>query len=133
PFEGPPFWPFQRWAMRAGGFSQSPLGVLAHARYGPWIAFRGALLSPDPCPEPPPAPGPCENCTGKPCLDACPADALSRGHSYDPGACRAHVAHDGWETCGARGCLVRHACPAGRDFAYAPEQARFHMTAFIGR
>lgn len=133
PFQGPPFWPFQRWAARAGGFSQSPLGVLAHERYGPWVAFRGALLSPEPCPEPPPAPGPCESCIAKPCLDACPSGALARGQAYRPDVCRSHIRGEGRETCGAHGCLVRHACPVGRGFAYRPEQARFHMTAFINR
>jgi hypothetical protein len=133
PFEGPPYRPFQQWALRAGTVSRSPLGVLAHERLGLWFAFRGAFLlaeAVEPAEEA--GGGPCETCSEKPCLDACPADALSRAHGYEPGTCRAHVAGAGAETCGARGCLVRHACPFGQDYAYAPEQAAFHMRAFTG-
>jgi hypothetical protein len=28
-------------------------------------------------------------------------------------------------------CLARHACPVGRDYRYAPAQARFHMQSFL--
>jgi hypothetical protein len=133
PFEGPPYWPFQQWGLRTGTLSQSPLGVLAHTEYGLWFAFRGAFLLSEALQAPDdPAGGPCENCVEKPCLDACPADALTRAHGYEPGTCRAHVAGAGRETCGGIGCLVRHACPFGQDYAYAPEQAAFHMRAFTG-
>lgn len=135
PFDGPPFLPFQQWALRTGTVSPSPLGVLAHRTWGPWFAFRGALVFGDAFePEPTarePGGGPCEACAEKPCLDACPAGALGRTHGYRPAVCRSFVAADGAASCGARGCLVRHACPVGRDFAYRPEQARFHMRAFV--
>lgn len=131
PFDGPPWWPFQRWAMRTGTMSRSPLGVLAHGTWGLWFAFRGALLLPYTVPEPKGCGGPCETCAGKPCLDACPADALTRYHGYEPDTCRTHVAGAGRESCCARGCLIRHACPYGREHAYSPEQAAFHMAAFI--
>jgi hypothetical protein len=29
------------------------------------------------------------------------------------------------------GCLARRACPVGREYAYDPAQARFHMQAFL--
>lgn len=130
PFEGPPYWPFQQWAMRAGTMSRSPLGVLAHGTWGLWFAFRGALLLDGEVPASSPAGGPCETCREKPCLDACPADALTRHHGFEPAPCRAHVAGAGRESCARLGCLVRHACPFGADYAYAPEQAAFHMAAF---
>ena len=133
PFDGPPYWPFQQWALRAGGVSQSPLGLLVHGTYGPWLAYRGALLfdAAVALPAPEPASGPCETCAEKPCLDACPAGALTRQSSYDVGACRGYVASDPEPDCAARGCLVRHACPFGRDYVYDPAQARFHMAAFV--
>lgn len=132
PFEGPPYWPFQRWAMRTGTMSRSPLGVLAHGQWGLWFAFRGALLLPGPASEPEASGGPCETCAEKPCLDACPADALTREKAYEPETCRSHVAGEGQETCARIGCLIRHACPFGRDHAYCPDQATFHMRAFTG-
>ena len=132
PFEGPPFHPFQQWALRAGTVSRSPLGVLAHKTYGLWFAYRGAFLLPEAIEhQAEQTGGPCESCVEKPCLDACPAAALTRAQSYDVAASRSHVAGAGAQTCGAQGCLVRHACPWGQDHAYAPEQAAFHMAAFI--
>jgi hypothetical protein len=54
PFEGPPYWPFQRWAMRAEPVRPSPLGILIHPRHGLWHAYRAALAFPaDDIPLPP--------------------------------------------------------------------------------
>ena len=68
PFDGPPYHPFQRWAMRCGGFSQSPLGVLAHTEFGPWSGFRAVFLSPVPLRglSRSGETGPCETCSDKP-------------------------------------------------------------------
>jgi len=41
PFGGPPYLPFQRWAMRAEPVAPSPLGILIHPDYGLWHAYRG--------------------------------------------------------------------------------------------
>ena len=32
--------------------------------------------------------------------------------------------------CREAGCLARRACPVGREHAYRPAHAAFHMTAF---
>lgn len=132
PFEGPPYWPFQRWVMRLPAMSQSPLGVVVHSRYGPWFALRGALLFAEArdfaaADE---GPGPCPGCAEKPCLDACPAGALTRTSAFDARLCRDYVRANQNRDCAERGCLVRHACPYGRDYAYEPGQARHHMAAF---
>lgn len=132
PFEGPPYYPFQRWALAAGGFSQSPLGVLVHERYGPWAGFRGAFLSSErlvlryvAATE-----GPCPTCSDKPCLTACPVDAISIEAGYDVPRCRAHLVEHPEADC-LTGCLARHACPFGSRFRQKPEQARFHMNSFL--
>lgn len=44
PSDGPPYWPFQQWAMRAEPVFPSPLGILIHPVYGLWHGYRGALL-----------------------------------------------------------------------------------------
>jgi len=44
PGDGPPYWPFQRWAMVAEALHASPLGILIHPDYGLWHGYRGALL-----------------------------------------------------------------------------------------
>lgn len=135
PFDGPPYHPFQKWALRTGGFSQSPLGVLAHSRYGPWVGLRAAFLcgegvSAGPGGSRRPSQGPCPDCADKPCLTACPVAAISLENGYDVPACRDHVAGVAGRSC-LSGCLARHACPYGADYRQAPEQARFHMESFL--
>lgn len=130
PFGGPPFHPFQRWAAKAEGLKPSPIGVLLHPDFGPWHAWRGALLF-DMVLDLPPRearPHPCDTCIDKPCLAACPVGAFTDA-GYDWQGCRAHVRTEG-EACRSGGCLARHACPVGAP--YAPEQAAFHMAAFAG-
>jgi hypothetical protein len=134
PNEGPPWWPFQAWAMRAEGIHASPLGVLIHPDYGLWHAYRGALAFRDRLELPPvaPRPSPCETCADKPCLRACPVGAFT-GTGYDVAACANHVRAAAGVDCLERGCEARRRCPVGTAYAYRPEHAAFHMRAFIGR
>jgi hypothetical protein len=126
PFEGPPFQPFTRWAIRSGMMFASPLGLTLHPTFGLWHAFRAAILLPEALPEPA-ATGqsPCETCAERPCRDACPVAAFSSS-GYDFARCLDHVAGPG-ETCRGNGCLARAACPIGQDYRYLPEHAAFHM------
>jgi hypothetical protein len=130
PFQGPPYLPFQRWAMRAEGLAQSPVGPLIHPVYGLWHGYRGALAFfqriEGPAVE---ASDPCAACADKPCLSACPVAALAPGR-YDVPACVAHLRTLG-NACLTEGCLARHACPVGRAHAYEPAQAGFHTKAFL--
>ena len=132
PFERP-YLPFQRWAMRAEACNASPLGLLIHPDYGLWHGYRGALLFAAAIELPPPdrRASPCASCADRPCLSACPADAFD-GTAYDVPACARHLAAAPEPACMDIGCLARHACPIGRDYRYTPEQARFHMQAFLG-
>ncbi|WP_306028724.1 hypothetical protein [Stappia sp. MMSF_3263] len=136
PFEGPPYFPFQRWALRTGGFSPSPMGVLAHREYGTWLGLRAALLSPQPVEATASAaePGPCGTCLDKPCITACPAGALSDAlppASYDVPRCLAHL-RAAPDTACHTGCLARRACPYGREYAQSRDAAALHMRAFFG-
>ncbi|MBO6756876.1 MAG: hypothetical protein JJ902_11165 [Roseibium sp.] len=133
-FDGPPYHPFQRWAMRCGGFSQSPIGVLAHRRYGPWIGLRAALVADRHFGEFEAAgtTGPCPECVEKPCLSACPVEAFSLASGYDVAKCRNHVVSASGTDC-LTGCLSRRACPVGQDHAPLPDQGRFHMRTFVGQ
>lgn len=131
PFSGPPYLPFQRWAWRTKAIFASPLGIAIHPDFGLWHAYRAALLF-DTVPEDAPAGGaehPCDSCQERPCLSACPVDAFDGGH-YDVPACREHLDRAAGAPCRRRGCLARHACPVGRAYAYAPDQAAFHMASF---
>ncbi len=126
-----PYLPFQRWALRAEACHRSPLGLLIHPDYGLWHGYRGALLfaAAIELPPPDPRPSPCIGCADRPCLSACPVSAFSHA-GYDVPACARHLAGLPEPACMDIGCLARHACPIGRDYRYAPAQARFHMKAF---
>lgn len=133
PFGGPPYLPFQQWARRAEPVHASPIGVLIHPRYGLWHSYRGALgfSAALAVPKPEAAASPCDSCLGRWCLKACPVGAFS-GSGYDVGACAAHVKSAAGADCMALGCRARRACPVGAEHAYPPEQANFHMRAFLG-
>lgn len=125
PFEKP-WLPFQQWAMRAEGLKPSPLGILMHPEFGLWHAYRGALLFDGDIPVQPPA-NPihaCALCDGKPCMNACPANAVTE-IAFDVAACGGYLSSGG--ACRDAGCLARGACPVGR--AYGAEQTAFHMAA----
>jgi hypothetical protein len=131
PFDRPPL-PFLSWARRAGAGHISPLGLNIHPLYGLWHAFRAALLFSVVFDLPTQCAGahPCESCPEKPCLSACPVGAFT-GTTYDVPACTTHIGSPAGEICMQGGCLARRACPVGQGFAYRPEQAAFHMRAFL--
>jgi hypothetical protein len=131
PFEGPPYWPFQRWAMRAEPVAPSPIGILIHPDYGLWHAYRAALLFAEriALPERGPRPVPCDTCRDRPCLSACPVGAFS-GTGYDVATCAGHISSPAGVLCMEEGCRARDACPVAPEYRYAPEQIRFHMRAF---
>lgn len=132
PFDGPPHFPFQRWAMRADDVHPSPIGPLVHPVYGLWHAYRAAFALEAVLPVDAAArtASPCESCTGRPCLTTCPVSAFS-GAGYDVPACRAHIGSADGADCMAEGCRARRACPLGREFHYEPAQAEFHMRHFL--
>ena len=132
PFDGPPFPPFQRWAMRADMVYPSPLGILIHPEYGLWHAYRGALAFREvlPLPRREKAPNPCKSCRDKPCLAGCPVGAFG-SDGYDVAECVTQLRSPAGGACQARGCKARHACPVGRAWRYQPAQAEFHMHGFL--
>jgi ferredoxin len=130
----PPYMPFQQWAMWAEGLKASPLGILIHPDYGLWHGYRGALAFRSLIPAEPVAtkPSPCESCAEKPCLSACPAEAISLA-GFAVGPCRTHlVTSEGQAGCMKSGCVARNACPVGAAYRYPEAQLRFHMDALFG-
>ncbi|MCY1495832.1 hypothetical protein D9M68_297430 [compost metagenome] len=117
--------------MRAEGLQPSPLGILIHPRYGLWHGYRGALAFDRPLPETGEraAQHPCDRCAAKPCMSACPANALVE-ERFDVSLCRGHLRSEAARAgCLSAGCLSRDACPVGSDYRYRQEQLRFHMAA----
>ena len=133
PNDGPPYRPFQRWAMRAAPVHPSPLGLLIDPEFGLWHALRAALLFTRAIDLPPTAalPSPCASCTGRPCLSACPVNAFTDS-GFDALRCCTHVASEDGADCRLGGCRARRACPVGTDHRYADAQQAFHMNAFLG-
>jgi hypothetical protein len=132
PSDGPPWLPFQRWAMRAEGVKPSPLGVLIHPEFGLWHAYRAALIFDRvlDLPAPPVPAHPCDSCVGRPCLSSCPAGAVTaQGYAVDN--CAPHVASRDGKACRSIGCLARRACPVGADHLYPDRAMAFHMAAFL--
>jgi ferredoxin len=131
PFGGPPYLPFQRWALRAESVAPSPLGILIHPDYGLWHGYRAALAFAATWPLPPAdrRPSPCESCIERPCLQACPVEAFTAA-GFAVADCRVHLDRAAGQPCRDGGCLARNACPIGRDFVYGVAQLRFHMKAF---
>ncbi|MEL7461024.1 MAG: ferredoxin [Pseudomonadota bacterium] len=129
PFGGPPYAPFQRWATDSGRAWPSPVGLLVHDTAGLWVSYRGAIALPFGVATPTQPAKPCDTCTAKPCLTACPVGALT-GDGYDLPRCHAHLDGAGSATCMAQGCQVRAACPAGASYGRVDAQSAFHMAQF---
>lgn len=131
PFDGPPFAPFQRWAMRCEPVAPSPIGPLIHPDYGLWHAYRAALVfdTEIELPKKEEADNPCDACRDKPCINTCPVGALGL-HRYDVPACSAHLETPG-NRCMEHSCLARMACPIGREHVYNIEMGQFHMGKFL--
>ena|SRR5450631_825539 len=124
--------PFQRLATRSEPVHQSPIGLLIHAQWGLWHAYRGALVLPLRIELPPVATSAhaCVECAAKACLSSCPVHAFRAG-SFDFRACLDHVRSAAGADCLERGCRARRACPMGTEFRYVEDQAQFHMRAFL--
>lgn len=134
PSDGPPYFPFQEWAKRAEGLSQSPIGLLIHPQYGLWHAYRFALiLSIDEVlPESADiVKSPCISCAEQPCLNNCPVGALTT-NGYDDPKCVGYLELNTGCDCNQQGCQARNACPVGNIHRYVDAQHLFHLRAFIG-
>jgi epoxyqueuosine reductase len=132
PFGGPPYAPFLSWAKTSGRAWNSPVGMLVHDLTGLMVSYRGALAFdnklnlPDQIFE-----NPCDTCNDKPCLAACPVDALNSS-GYNVPKCHAYMDTNAGATCLTQGCLVRRVCPASVGANRLAEQSALHMRAFRG-
>jgi len=127
PFGGPPYFAFISWALRSGEAWKSPVGLIVHKQAGLMASYRGALQFDGEIALPAASTAPCDTCIDKPCLTACPVDAIS-AEGYDVPRCKAHIETD--PICRA-GCRVRLACPVSTSYGRTAAQTEFHMTAFM--
>jgi hypothetical protein len=131
PFTGPPWRPFIGWALRTGRVHSSPVGLLVEGEAGLFVSLRGALALRERLALPAPAASPCETCSERPCLSACPVGALT-GAGYDTAACKTYLDTSPGADCMEGGCRVRRACPVSAAHPRPPAQSAFHMRAFHG-
>ncbi|RUS58611.1 ferredoxin [Pseudorhodobacter sp. E13] len=129
PFGGPPWHPFYQWALRSGAAWESPLRLLVHAQMGLFASYRGALALPQRIALPAPPAKPCDSCPDKPCLTACPVQALG-ADGYNLPACHGFLDQDAGQDCMNMGCAARRACPLSLAYARLPEQSAYHMRQF---
>ncbi|MFK5996997.1 MAG: ferredoxin [Rhodobacterales bacterium] len=133
PFGDPPHAPFLQWARASGQAWNSPVGMLVHDSTGLMVSYRGALAFdtklalPDQTFQ-----NPCKTCADRPCLTACPVDALG-SDGYDVAKCHAYLDTDAGTQCLTAGCLVRSICPASKGAHRLAKQSALHMRAFRGK
>lgn len=118
---------FMHLARAAGLTGPSLLGVTIHPVYGPWIALRAALLIDQEVQAPPQAEGfdPCPTCVERPCLTACPAQAISLTKGWDIPACVQHRLRI--ETDCVDYCRARFDCVYGREHRYPLDELQYHQ------
>ncbi|MDO8431803.1 MAG: hypothetical protein Q7S58_05265 [Candidatus Binatus sp.] len=114
-------------AKIAGIAGPSILGVAVHPVYGPWIAFRGAILLNEVIDSPGEAAGfdPCPRCTVRSCIPACPVGAISVAAGWDIPECLTHrveVEPD----CAPR-CHARAGCVLGPEHRYPDDELAYHQ------
>jgi len=114
-------------AKAAGLAGATILGVVAHPVFGPWIAFRAALLLDDSLDAPGDARGfdPCPSCTTRSCIAACPVGAVAHPAGWDIPKCVTHRVEN--ETDCATRCHARVACVLGPEHRYPDDELAYHQ------
>lgn len=117
--------PLQKLGVLAGWHNASPFRIGINAEWGSWFAYRAVVLADtefkatlkmD-------APSPCDSCEEKPCITACPADALSGNDGALKPCIDYRLTKD--SKCKDR-CFSRLACPIAAEHRYSIEQINYH-------
>jgi len=111
----------------AGITGPSILGVTVHPVYGPWIAFRAAILIDEAIDSPGDAIGfdPCPRCTVRSCIPACPGGAVSIESGWDIPKCLTHRVEVEAD-CTPR-CHARAGCVLGPEHRYPDDELAYHQ------
>jgi epoxyqueuosine reductase len=123
----PPRLNFMQLGRLAGLAGPSIIGVVVHPVFGPWIAFRAALLIDVVLDAPSAALGfdPCPTCAARSCVTGCPAQAVSYENGWDlPGCLKFRVEHE--RDCAPR-CHARAACVLGPEYRYPAAELAYHQ------
>jgi epoxyqueuosine reductase len=127
-FPGPHPVGLQRLGALAGWHRPSPFWVGVDAEWGSWFAYRAVVLADTALPVTTRrnTNTPCDVCSDKPCISACPAGALA---SEQTGPWRLQTClafrQQPQSPCLDR-CLARNACPVGEEYRYTDQQIAYH-------
>lgn len=111
-----------------GWHHSSPFKVGINNQWGSWFAYRAVVLVKSRFIKEDVASNemsPCVSCTAKPCVSACPANALA-ANEYDFNACIQYRKQDSSQ-CKDR-CIARMACPVSQAHQYSLEQINYHYS-----
>jgi epoxyqueuosine reductase len=124
---GGPTLNFIELAKFAGLGGPSIIGVVLNPVYGPWIAFRAALIVDVDLDSPGDAVGfdPCPGCVPRSCLAACPAAAVSFPAGWDIPKCLTHRVEVEAD-CAPR-CHARVGCVVGPEHRYPDDELAYHQ------
>ncbi|MGH7815489.1 MAG: hypothetical protein ACREQI_15985 [Candidatus Binataceae bacterium] len=124
---GGPTLNFIELAKLAGIAGPSILGVAVHPIYGPWIAFRAALLVDELIDAPGEAAGfdPCPSCATRSCIAACPVGAVSFPGGWDIPKCLTYRV-EAEADCAPR-CHARVNCVLGPEHRYPDDELAYHQ------
>jgi len=127
PFGNGPTLNFMQLATLAGLAGPSIIGVVVNPAYGPWIAFRAALLLDCEIDRPGNALGfdPCPTCRSRSCISACPTTAVSFQSGWDIPKCLAHRI-EAYPDC-TQGCHARMACVLSPGERYPDDELAYHQ------
>jgi epoxyqueuosine reductase len=118
---------FMELGKLAGLAGPSIVGVVVHPTYGPWIAFRAAILIDADIDAPGPALGcdPCPSCTTRTCISSCPADAVAFPAGWNIPRCLTHRVET--EADCANRCHARVGCVLGPEHRYPDDELAYHQ------
>ncbi|HKV55896.1 MAG TPA: hypothetical protein VJN94_14785 [Candidatus Binataceae bacterium] len=124
---GGPTLNFMQLATLAGLAGPSIVGVVVHPVFGPWIAFRAALLLDVLLDRPGDATSfdPCPDCTARSCISACPVAAVSFPAGWDIPRCLTHRV-EAEPDCAGR-CHARAGCVLGPEHRYPDDELAYHQ------
>lgn len=124
--------PLQRLGVVAGWQHSSPLGIGINQHYGLWFAYRVAFLVDIELPVTEKLAGdsPCLTCEDKPCVSACPVQAVSADEPFAIHPCMDFRVQAN-SLC-AEQCLSRLACPVAVEHRYDGAQIGHHYRHALG-
>lgn len=115
-----------------GWSKSSPLGLGLHQEFGPWFAYRALVKTMHPLTvsskfiNTKQNTSACLTCIDTPCVNACPANAVSATAQFNISRCADNRVKED-STCKQQ-CHARNACPVGSQYQYSEEQRAYHMT-----